>query len=292
MKGNIGIGTNTPSQKLSVTGGNIIIDYTYAIPYMGGTVNILNPQLIFKGSTSLPNGYFGLVNAPTFTGLEIGGQPLTVRENMFASKNLTIGGTASTHKLEVQGDVFFADATSTSKANLVLSTTGANNADIAFQSNTNQGDLVFFEKNTNVINSVFRIYKDPNGKMALTFDDRTTGVSIDKFKIAGDGILYAAEIKVQLPVSGNFPDYVFDKEYKLMPLAELDKYITENKHLPNINTAAEVKENGLALGDMQVKQMEKIEELSLYIIAINKRLQEVEAKNTALQNQVQALQNK
>ena len=116
------------------------------------------------------------------------------------------------------------------------------------------------------------------------------------------GKVICEELKVSL--YGVWPDYVFDKKYKLLTLDSLENYIQVNKHLPNIPAAAEVEKNGISLGEMQVKQMEKIEELSLYIIelnkqlaavdisAINKKLQELEAKNTALQNQMQALQNK
>ena len=67
-----------------------------------------------------------------------------------------------------------------------------------------------------------------------------------------------------------------------MSLTELEKYIKENKHLPNIPTATQVKENGLNLGDMQVKQMQKIEELTLYIIDLNKRMEKMEAENKQL----------
>ncbi|MCX6181849.1 MAG: hypothetical protein NT150_07975 [Bacteroidetes bacterium] len=89
-----------------------------------------------------------------------------------------------------------------------------------------------------------------------------------------DSTVYAREIKVTLKT---FPDYVFEKNYELMPLNELDKYISQNKHLPNINTAADVVDNGLSLGEMQVKQMEKIEELTLYIIQQQKEMDEMKA---------------
>jgi hypothetical protein len=73
-------------------------------------------------------------------------------------------------------------------------------------------------------------------------------------------------------VSVGWCDYVFDDNYKLMSLAEVERYINENKHLPGIPTEKEVEENGLQVGDMQAKQQEKIEELTLYIIEINKQL--------------------
>jgi hypothetical protein len=64
----------------------------------------------------------------------------------------------------------------------------------------------------------------------------------------------------------NWPDYVFADDYKLMSLDELEKSIKENNHLPGLPSAAEIEENGLQLGDMQKRLMEKVEELTLYTI--------------------------
>jgi trimeric autotransporter adhesin len=74
----------------------------------------------------------------------------------------------------------------------------------------------------------------------------------------------------------NWADYVFNKSYKLIPLNELEKFIALNKHLPNIPAAADVEKNGLDVGAVQAKQMEKIEELTLYILELNKRITELE----------------
>ena len=79
------------------------------------------------------------------------------------------------------------------------------------------------------------------------------------------------EVKVKLQSSG-WPDYVFSASHNLPSLKDLDKFIQANKHLPNIPSAAEVEKNGLELGDMQKRMMEKIEELTLYIIQQQKEL--------------------
>ncbi len=91
--------------------------------------------------------------------------------------------------------------------------------------------------------------------------------------------LYAKEIHVKLPP---FPDYVFHQEYELMPINTLDEYIKKNGHLPNMPTAKDVEINGIGVGVLQIKQMEKIEELILYILQLNQRLEELEKENTAL----------
>jgi hypothetical protein len=97
------------------------------------------------------------------------------------------------------------------------------------------------------------------------------------------GKVIAEEVKVQL--SAAWPDYVFNKEYKLMPLEELEKSIEQNKHLPNIPAAVQVEKEGLLLGEMNRKLIEKLEELTLYIIELNK-------KNVALTERVGQLEGK
>ena len=85
------------------------------------------------------------------------------------------------------------------------------------------------------------------------------------------------EVKVML--SGSWPDYVFDTKYKLPSLSDVEKYIKENKHLPNIPAASEIEANGMEVGDMQRKMMEKIEELSLYVIELKKELNALKKSN-------------
>ncbi|MGB4850578.1 MAG: hypothetical protein WBP41_21810, partial [Saprospiraceae bacterium] len=76
-----------------------------------------------------------------------------------------------------------------------------------------------------------------------------------------------------------FPDYVFAPDYKSLSLSEVERFIQLHHHLPNIPSASEVEENGLAVGEMQSKMMEKIEELTLYIIELNKRIESLENTN-------------
>ena len=71
-----------------------------------------------------------------------------------------------------------------------------------------------------------------------------------------------------------------------MSLDELETKINADKHLPNIPTATEVKENGIMLGDMQTKAMEKIEELTLYLIDLGKQNKELKKEIEALKTLV------
>jgi hypothetical protein len=102
-------------------------------------------------------------------------------------------------------------------------------------------------------------------------EDGSVGIGTDKtgdFKLSVEGKIRAREIEVNPDM---WADYVFAKDYNLMSFEELENFITINKHLPNIPTAKEVAENGLKLGEMQIKQMEKIEELTLYLLEIKKQ---------------------
>ncbi|MDT8411657.1 MAG: hypothetical protein RQ875_04275 [Vicingaceae bacterium] len=95
----------------------------------------------------------------------------------------------------------------------------------------------------------------------------------ESFIVYGDGLLYATKIIVH---ETPFPDYVFESTYKLMPLNELEKYIKENKHLPNMPTAKEVEKNGADIGEINRLLVEKIEELTLYILEQDKRIKTLE----------------
>jgi hypothetical protein len=101
------------------------------------------------------------------------------------------------------------------------------------------------------------------------------------FKLAVEGKIGAREVKVTL--ENPWPDYVFNKEYPLLDIAALDKYITINKHLPGIPSSKEIKENkGIELGQMTAKLLEKIEELTLYVIQLKKENDEIKVKLNAL----------
>ena len=95
-----------------------------------------------------------------------------------------------------------------------------------------------------------------------------------------DGIL-AEKVKIQLKT--NWPDYVFNNTYKLRPLDELENYIRKNKHLPGIQSASQLQtEGGIDVNQMLAKQMEKIEELTLYLIEMKKEIIVLQQENAQL----------
>jgi hypothetical protein len=83
---------------------------------------------------------------------------------------------------------------------------------------------------------------------------------------------------------------VFDKDYALPSLTQVESYIEKNKHLPDIPSAKEVKENGLSVAEMMAKQMQKIEELTLYVIKQNRQLDTLAEENQNLKGRVAALE--
>jgi hypothetical protein len=104
-----------------------------------------------------------------------------------------------------------------------------------------------------------------------------TGANANAYKLAVSGKIICEEVKVKLASSG-WPDYVFADNYKLRPLADVEKFIEQNKHLPNIQSAAEIEKDGISVGDMQKRMMEKIEELTLYVIELQKQVDELKKK--------------
>lgn len=116
-----------------------------------------------------------------------------------------------------------------------------------------------------------------NGRMAIG----PTPHFATGFALSVNGKIITDELLVQLESA--WADYVFEKDYRLTTLAETEKYVRENKHLPGIASAAEVAEKGLNVGEMQKAQMEKIEELYLHLIDLEKRLGALENQNKQLQ---------
>ncbi len=96
------------------------------------------------------------------------------------------------------------------------------------------------------------------------------------YELSVDGDVIAESFVTQNSTS--WPDYVFEDNYPLLPLNDLEKAIRKNKHLPNVPSAAEIEKNGINLGPMTSALLEKVEELTLYIIQLEKRIKTLEEK--------------
>ena len=83
-------------------------------------------------------------------------------------------------------------------------------------------------------------------------------------------------------------DFVFEEDYNLRPLEEVEEYISANKRLPEIPSAEDMETKGAGLGEMQTKLLQKIEELTLYMIDQNRRIERLEKENELLKSHASA----
>ena len=104
------------------------------------------------------------------------------------------------------------------------------------------------------------------------------------YKLAVGGNVIAEEIVVKL--KENWPDYVFNNNYEKPELKELENYIRDHGHLPKIPNAENVSKEGINIGEIQIKMLEKIEELTLYLIEQDKKLEKLENDYVLLKKKI------
>lgn len=215
----------------------------------------------------------------------------------------TISGTTTTGNVGVgtssPTELFHVNAgnVKVSYGNVLLDTSSIeiDGGNILMKGAQDLGDIIFIN---NSGQQYARIYTNPLGGRALNFTtqlDNTPNLFISDLgnvgvgsvnpdsKLTVKGKIHAEEVKVDLLVPA---DYVFQKyyngtsalkpEYKLLPLKEVEDFTKKNNHLPNIPSAEEIQQNGLQLGEMTNILLEKIEELTLYIIEQQKRIEALE----------------
>jgi hypothetical protein len=226
--GNIGVNTTTPTHKLQVHDGALMLS--------GGVVGFGGPQLLLTDNLiTHPNGRWAIeyqavaANRPSMGGMNFW-------------EPFPNAGTAGNYSLFLKDD-----------GKIGMGVTDDNN------------DPKF---TANAFPTGYRLYV--NG-----------GIITDKLKVAVYG-------------SVNWADYVFAPGYHLKPLSEVEAFTKAYKHLPGVPSAEEiVKKGGIDVSSMFAKQMEKIEELTLYIIALNKettKIQQLEKDNELLKQQIAALE--
>ncbi len=112
-----------------------------------------------------------------------------------------------------------------------------------------------------------------------------TGVTIpagSPYKMAISGGILTEKVRVATNGTVFWADFVFDKNYKLRPLSEVENFIKINQHLPEIPSTAEVTKNGIDLAETQALLLQKVEELTLYVIHQNKKIERLERKMKVL----------
>ncbi|WP_395632900.1 beta strand repeat-containing protein [Flavobacterium sp.] len=255
--------TDTDAQSLTLTGNVLSISNGNSVTLPPHTPQTLSQS----GNTiTLSNGG-GSFNLPT--------------TSVVAGTNVTVTGTGTT------ANPFTVSANDTSLY--------ANNG-IINQATTISGNRVVDMNNSNIWFSTAN--STSNGKIYLG----STAVypnATGNYRLFVEGGILTEKIKVALRSSANWADYVFANDYKLMPLNEVEAFVKTNKHLPGIDSAEQLAKDGIDVAQMQSKQMEKIEELTLYIIDQDKKIAEQAKaleKNSkeleALKMQIQALIDK
>lgn len=255
--GDVGIGFTSPSYKLDVNGntrtvGNFIAE--------DGYIQIKN-----TADTKLWNIQYSS-SSDRLLFLEQGVERVILQNG----GNVGIGETFPAEKLHVNGNTMIdGDAT----LNTVNPTIQLQNSDVNKGFVQLSGDNIRIGTNSGNTDGKFvirtnggdRVFVDGSGNVNIGSQTDAPG-----YKLRVDGKMICEEVKVKL--SSAWPDYVFEDEHQLMPVDELSKFIQLNKHLPNIPSAREVATNGIQVGDMQKRMMEKIEELTLYIISLQQQI--------------------
>ena len=131
--------------------------------------------------------------------------------------------------------------------------------------------------NGNPISSTSQVWQLDNND--VSYNSGNVGIGTSNtfgYRLAVNGTIGSTEVKVEN--TSAWPDFVFEKDYELLTLEEVEEHITEKGHLPEIPSEAEVTLNGINLGEMDTKLLQKIEELTLYLIEQNKKIEALEQK--------------
>lgn len=266
------------------------------IGYDAGRNNKVGVSNVFigyqAGSDELGSNLLYISNSNTQTPL--------IKGN-FATNALTINGTlTTTGNMTSQGDVYGksvdgsysnlyrfgglyltwdSDTYGTNTSHSIRSTYGDSYGD-DITINTYDNLRINLDSDDNTAESFFEIGHHTTGTSDVLFTVKSptgeVGIGtqpLTGYKLAVNGKIKALEVSI---TTDGWADYVFEKNYNLKSLEEVEAFIQENKHLPDVPSEAEVLENGIAVGEMSTILLQKIEELTLYLIDQNKRIENLQ----------------
>ncbi|WP_369012987.1 hypothetical protein [Flavobacterium anhuiense] len=287
--GNVGIGTNNPTVPLDVFGtvSNQTANsyYNENLRLMASTAN--DHSTIALGAVNTISGtgagQWTLIRYPAQNNYMFGMRYNNATDffNILTNGNVGIGVFNPTNKLDVSGSGLFQGA-------ITSSISDAGGGKIQLQNPS---------KSANGIASMWAIYNMTgvygNSLQFWAYDNLGcgTGLCQNRFtimdngnvgigatnpsnKLEVNGTIHSKEVKVDM---NGWSDFVFKKEYNLPTLEEVEKHIAEKGHLENIPREEEVLKNGIDLGEMNAKLLQKIEEMTLYIIDQNRRIEKLES---------------
>ena len=154
-----------------------------------------------------------------------------------------------------------------------------------YEGGSSHGARLFLNGSTNTFTIKTRLSSVDSDVLTIPYaGDNAGNVGIGtnnpSAKLSVNGNIFAKEVKVKTDIS--VPDYVFEENYKLRTLEETNAYIKQHKHLPEIPSAAEIGANGFELGDMDMKLLKKVEELTLYLIQMQEEIKQLKMENQEL----------
>ena len=277
---NVGIGTLTPSTPLHLKGpGSHILRVEGTSPYISLFENTEYRGYVWsRGTTSIDLGSaFG-------TNLPITISPNTNFNTAFHSNGyvgIGIGTTLPDARLEVLGGQWDLSATegdfkignNTHRLKIGVATGGGGAGDVRIYASGGTNRIILGAGTTDVM----AVNSAGGGSVIIGGNF----IPAAGYKLSIRGKLMCEEMKVQLTT--DWPDFVFDNDYKLPAISEVDKYIKLYHHLPGMPAAAEVEKNGgFHVGELQIKMLQKIEELTLYLIEQDKSIKQLKEENNRL----------